>query len=312
MNDKKQEMQDRGLTGLGTDNEVLAAQLATNTLGHMAAPAGLAVDLYAADVELHRNIQAATSMMGEDTRTLKAGSPAFRKYIKEELPEVYGDRAMGFVAAITGGAVALGLAGMVFGLPGGFLGMLAGLTIGAVGSIGGNYIKNQFFPSDYNTFLDFAANLQNLGQQKQMTPETAFVALVMNMPDERSRKDVMATLPKRLRVKNEKDLIRLLASDEGREALRMAMVENDAALRAGVGALSTSPQVTISEQFAQLVNQQQVAGVDLLNGEKTGHIGMLIANHETMQFQQSQEPQDMAQANPNTHLPTPKANQLGV
>jgi len=308
---------DSGFLGVPVNGRtaLTAAQVGSNFVpGGQVMNAGL--DMAGASLDVDDYIKETSALMGEDARHLQAGSPAFKNYIKKELPEIYGDRMVGLGFSLAGGAAAMALVGMTFGLPGGFLGMLVGGAIGIGGTIVAGMVKEALFPSSYNSFLNFASQLQNMGQQKQMSPESAFVALVVNMPDERSKKDVISSLPKYLRVTDGKGLIKLLNTDEGREALRAAMVEHDATVRASVGAMSVLPSRTISEQFAQLVNNGQIAGVDLLNGDKTGHVGSLIAMVEMQQSQQMQvpqmQPQIAAQQNPNMHLPMGNALQRGV
>lgn len=272
------------------------------------------LEMASASMDMDEHIHQAASLMGSDVRHLQAGSPAFKQYIQKELPEIYGDRAIGYGISLAGGAIAMGLVGMTFGLPAGIPGLLVGGIVGVGGSIAAGYVKEALFPSSYNSFLNFASQLQNMGQQGQMPPEAAFVALVINMPDSRSKKNVIASLPRSLGVKDEKGLIKLLNTDNGREALRQLMHEHDADVRAGVGAMSVAPQMTISEHFARLVNNRKIAGVDLLHQEKTTHIGNLIAMMELQQMQQSaMQPQaSVMPQNLNQHLPNVNPAQRGM
>lgn len=292
---------------LNADNALTLAGLATNKLpGIVGNPAGLAIDLVCADRELEKTIRQASEMMGEDTRHLKASSPAFKKYVKDELTGIYEDRAIGYGFAIAGGAAAVAVAAAMMGPPG----WIAGIIIGMVGTMGAGYIKEMIFPSTYNTFLEFAANMQDSGQRKQMVPEEAFVALSLNL-DEKTMGQVFRSVG----VEDKRSFIRLLKTDIGREKLRMAMLDNDASLRAANGAMTALPGPTLSEQFASLVNDGQISGVDLLNQEKTGHLGVLISMSETQMIQQQmmarQQAPSQAQAmgaNPNQQLPQRGAN----
>ena len=313
-----QHKKDEGILGTGVDERTAmnVAQMGTNLMGKYGNPVGAGLEYVSAGMDRDDSIKQSLAVMGDgtDVHVLKSGSPAFRKYVKE-LAGLEEERMSNFTVGIIGGAVAMGLAGMIFGLPGGILGMVVGLVIGGAGAMGANMIKEQFWPSQDNTFLSFASQLQQMGEQQQMSPEAAFVALAMNMPDERSKKDILLTLPKKFRLTRVRDMTKLLETDEGREVLRAAMVENDSIVRAGVGAMSVMPNATISEQFAGLVNNGQMAGVDLLNLEKTGHVGTLIAMHEAQamqQMQQSPQMQNMAQNNPNMQLPHSRTAHNGI
>jgi len=290
------------MNALGPDTDLTVANLALNAApGMVGNPAGLAIDLVSADREFSRNIEQAAKMMGSDTHHLAAGSPAFKKYIKDELPGIYEDRAIGYGFAIAGGAAALAIGSLVLGPPG----WIVGIGLGIAGSIGAGYFKEHLFPSNYNSFLEFATELQSSGQTGKLAPEAAFVALTMNL-DERAQKQVFRSIGGG--VKTKRDLLRLLKTDEGRMKLQNAMVENDQLIRSNLGALSPMPSATISEQFSGLVAGGQLSGVDLLNLEKTGHIGVLISIAETEQMErqlaaQQAQPQHGQGVNPNQHLP---------
>ncbi len=300
--------QDEGLLGTGIDTRTAigAAQLGTNLMGHFGNPVAAGLEYVSAGMDRDDCIKQSLQLMGDGTNvsSLRAGSPAFKKYVKE-LAGLEEERLSSFTVGIIGGAVAMGIAGMIFGLPGGFLGMLLGLAIGAGGAFAANGIKDHFFPGQDNMFLNFASQLQQMGQQQQMTPEAAFVALAMNMPDERSKRNILISLPNHYRIKRARDMVKLLDSEDGREALRQAMIENDTLIRAGTGAMSAMPKATIAEELANIVNNGQMAGVDLLNLEKTSYVGTLLAMRDIEMAQQSPQssPQSTSPQLPQQQLP---------
>lgn len=311
----KKEKQEAGLFGTPIDarTALSAAQLGSNVLpGGQLVNVGL--DMAGASLDVDDCIKQSLALTGEeDVRNLQAGSAAFKNYIKKSLPEIYGDRAIGLGFSLAGGAIALGTVGMVFGLPAGILGMVVGAGVGIGGTMVAGFVKDALFPSTYNSFLSFASELQNQGQQKQLSPEAAFVALVVNMPDEASKKRIFASLPKYTRVTDDKGLIKLLGREEGREMLRQVMVLHDGDVRPLIGAMSISPRVTISEHLAGLVNNGQIAGIDLFHSHKMGTIGNLIALREMQDMQATPLPTPPATTqnrNPNQHLPYMQTGRL--
>jgi len=291
-------------------NALLAAGLAANKLGVMSNPVGLGIEMIAAGDEVDAKIKETAKTLGSDTLHLKAGSPAFKRFVKEEMPAIYEDRAIGYGFAIAGGALAIGAATMFMGGPPGWI---LGIVIAGVGTLGSGLIKDAIWPSSYNTFLDFAKDLQAGGENRDLRPEAAFVALTLNL-DENSQRAVFNSLPKSLDVTDKKKFMRLLKTERGMEALHYAMTENDELIRAGVGAMSASPGGNISEKFTQLVNEGQMAGVDLLDQQKTGHLGNMIAIGETHRLKQRIQQLEATRdaPNPNASLPNLKNNQLAV
>lgn len=287
-------------TGINTRTALTAAQVGSNFVpGGMAV--GGALDMASAHLDADQYMKEASTLMGQDVRHLSGA--ALKNYIKKDLPEIYGDRAMNFGFSISGGLVSVGVATAVMGGPPGWI---MGSLIGVGGTLAAMAGKDYILPSNYNNVLNFAYHLQAMGQQQTMTPEAAFVALTINAHDEQLRKDVY----KHLGVKDARGMIKLLNTEDGKLALQEAMFLHDNQLRHDLGAMSGMAGATVSERFARAVNNGKIAGVDLLDADKTGQLGNLIAMAE-MQEMAPPQPQ-MPQANPNQHLPSMNTLQRGV
>ncbi len=240
--------------------------------------------------------------MTQEAKSLDVSGKAFKDYVRS-LSDLYEERLVNFSVGIAGSAAATGIVALAFGPPG----WIAGLAAAAGGGILASLGKEHFFPSQNRLYMDFAKQLQVQGQQGTLPPEAAFVALTMNMPDPVAIKSVIKSFPKDARIRNVNDMVKALGSEEGMMYLRNAMVENDFAVRAATGAITGMPGITISEEFANTVNDPRglMAGVELLSDRKTTQVGTLLnmANMQRMQAAAEQQNVQLA-GNPNQHLPS--------
>ena len=86
---------------LNAHNALTVAQVGSNFVpGGNLVQGGL--DMASASLEFDDCMKQIPELMGDDVRSLKAGSPALKNYIKKELPEIYGDRAMSFGFSLAG------------------------------------------------------------------------------------------------------------------------------------------------------------------------------------------------------------------
>ena len=290
---------DNGILGnipLDTRTALEAGKFATGIMGKGGNPAAAGLEVVTTGMDIDNYTQTAASIMGEnDVRHLTVDSKAFKEYVNS-LSGLYEERLVNLGVGIAGGAAATGLAALAFGPPG----WIAGIGITAAGGILASFLKETVAPSRNHLFVDFARELQSQGQQKSLPPEAAYVALVMNMSDAAAMRNIIKNFPPEAEIHNINDMVKALSSDEGRMYLTQSMNDNDFLVRASTGAITATPGLSLSEEFAATINNGHMAGVDLLSMEKTMQVGTML-NMAAMQRQQP-----MLSSNPNGHLPTRK------
>lgn len=283
-----------------------AGRMGTNLMGAMGNPVGGVLEVAGAKIERDKLTTEAANIFDDDIATLKIDNPLFKRHVKDTLSSLEVDRVTGFGFSLAGSAIAIAVVSALMGPPG----WIMGLVVAGAGGIGANLLKDQIWPSDYNQFTRFASGLQTDAQQGTLSAEKAFVASVVTMLDKHDLKEVFASLPK---VKSEGDLIKLLDTQEGMEALHHAMLEHDQLIRSAIGAVNIMPNMHVSQQLAQIANNRQIGGIDLLSVERLSHLGTMIGVHD---MQQQSMPQASAEhapmQNPNQNLPNLKSNQLSV
>lgn len=303
-----------------------AAQMGVGFMKKGGNVASASLELLTTNLDIEDAIQQGATIMSEDGEfmsvpQLEAESKAFKNYARG-LSKEYGDRLLGLGANVAGASAAAAAVSLMFGPPG----IIVGLGASLVGGMGGGMVKDFFFPNQQKQFLQLASELQGrgrmaaeafkqgaqLGPDQGVSPEHAFVALVTNLPDEKE----IARITKSLGKHGQKGLVAALKTNAGREALRKAMVDYDDVVRSTTGAVSGIKGFTLSEEFAQLINTGQMAGVDLLNNKRTLDIATKINVARTEQLEnyyaalEGQKPQ--VASNPNQHLPNHTSKHLAV
>jgi len=311
---------DTGLLPIDARTAVNVGQLGAGMLGKLNAPVSAGLTLAGTSFDIHDSTQQVAGLMGADARSLMVDSKAFKDYVNS-LTDLYEERLKNLTVGMAGSAAGMaafaGTVGMLSLGPPGWVMWGGSLAAAAGGGMLASFGKEYIMPSKNRVFAQFASKLQMMGQEGHMPPEAAFVALVMNMPDPYAIKNIITSFPREAGIRNVNDMVKALNTTEGCMYLQRAMVENDDLVRASTGVLTAMPEVTLSDQYAQLISNGQMAGVDLLSAERTMQVGTLInmAQSERSMLAMQQQQLAMSQVtslNPNLHLPTGRSNVLAV